>query len=89
MCDRDASEMQNLSEDFNRRHARPIRPRSEVAEPEQKENCSSRARQPMILGSMPGLFPLSWARPGQCFLGCGVGMGGWAGHGWLGREQSM
>lgn len=33
MCDRDArDEMQNLSEDFNRRHARPIRPRSEAKE---------------------------------------------------------
>lgn len=64
MCDRDASEMQNLSEDFNRRHARPIRPRSEEATAAAEAAAVGTAAQAANdSGIHAGLFPLSWARP--------------------------
>lgn len=72
MCDRDASEMQNLSEDFNRRHARPIRPRSEeataaaeaaTAAVEAATAVGTSAQAANDSGIHAGLFPLSWARP--------------------------
>lgn len=62
MCDRDASEMQNLSEDFNRRHARPIRPRTEEATATAAA-VGAAAQAANDSGIHAGLFPLSWARP--------------------------
>lgn len=68
MCDRDASEMQNLSEDFNRRHARPIRPRTEEATATAAAEAATTAvgtaaQAANDSGIHAGLFPLSWARP--------------------------
>jgi len=78
VCDRDASKMQNLSEDFNRRHVRPIRPQQQLLLLQQQHQPNDSEIHARLFPTFSRLHNIDVGEGG----GVGRGLAAWA-------EQSM